>query len=175
MVLWDLETGEEIRSFTREDPPVEMGSSGMAFTPGGRTAISCEQDGYLIEWNLETGEEIRRLGQHASLRTRMVISPDGLLALTSGMDGSLMLWDLETGELIRRSDGHGILFDVALNPNGQTALFGSSDTTITEWRLQNPSPSELERWIEDNRYVRELTCEERARYQIEPLCDDDGQ
>jgi WD40 repeat protein len=102
----------------------------------------------------------------------MVISPNGLLALTSGMDGSLMLWDLETGELIRRSDGHGILFDVALSPNGQTALFGSSDTTITEWRLQNPSASELERWIEDNRYVRELACEERARYQIEPLCDD---
>jgi WD40 repeat protein/DNA-binding SARP family transcriptional activator len=155
MILWDLETGTEVRSFTRPDPAAEPGSSGMAFLPDGRTAISCEQDGLLIEWNLTTGEEVRRLGQHTSLRTRIVISPDGRLAMTSGMDGTLMLWNLETGELVRRSTGHGILFDLALSPDGGSILAGSSDTTIFQWRLNHPSLAELKAWIRANRYLAE--------------------
>jgi WD40 repeat protein/DNA-binding SARP family transcriptional activator len=174
MVLWDLETGDEIRSFLRQDPPGEPGSTGQAFLPDGRTAISCDPDGYLIEWDLETGEEVRRLGQHSSLRTRIVIRPDGRLALTSGMDGSLMLWDLEEGALIRRTVGHGTIFDINLAPDGQTVFFGSSDTTITQWRFGYPSLETLKTWVAANRFLPELTCAEREMYQIEPLCDSTG-
>jgi WD40 repeat protein/DNA-binding SARP family transcriptional activator len=174
MVLWDLETGEEIRSFVRKDSPGAVGSSGQAFLPGGRTAISCEQDGSLIEWDLESGEQTRRLGEHPSLRTRVIVSSDGDRAMTSGMDGSLMLWDLESGELLRRSDGHGVIFDLALSPDGQTVLFGSSDTTISQWQFDSPSFDELKAWVATNRYLPELTCAEREMYQIEPLCDNTG-
>jgi WD40 repeat protein/DNA-binding SARP family transcriptional activator len=168
MILWDLEAGKKMRSFMRDDPPEEPGSSGMAFLPDGSKAISCEHDGYLIEWDLETGNEIRRLGMHPSLRTRVAVSSDGSLALSSGMDGSLMLWDLKTGELVRRSGGHGIIFDLALSPDSRTALFGTSDTMIYHWRLGNPSLSELQNWIKTNRYVRDLSCEEMSLLQIEP-------
>ena len=82
---------------------LDSGSGGIAFLPDGHSAISCEQDGELIEWNLANGQELRRLGQRASLRTRIVVSPDGRLAMTSGMDGSLMLWDIQVGELVRRT------------------------------------------------------------------------
>ncbi len=153
MILWDLETGEELRSFVRSAAAADSGSSGMAFLPDGRSAISCEQDGQLIEWNLATGEELRRLGQHASLRTRIVVSPDGRLAMTSGMDGSLMLWDLEAGELVRRTSGHGVMMDLAFNPDGDSILAGSSDTTIFQWRLDNPSLEQLRAWVEAHRYV----------------------
>ena len=153
MILWDLETGEELRSFVRRDPPPESGSSGMAFLPDGHSAITCEQDGQLIQWDLATGKELRRLGKHTSLRTRIVVSHDGRLALTSGMDGSLVLWNLETGELVRRSIGHGVLFDLAASPDGGSILTGSSDTTIFQWRLENPSLSDLRTWVEKNRYV----------------------
>jgi WD40 repeat protein/DNA-binding SARP family transcriptional activator len=171
MVLWDLETGEEIRSFVRRDEPGQAGSTGHAFLPNGDTALSCENDGYLIEWDLETGQEIRRLGPGAGTRTRVVVTPDGRLALTASMAGSLMLWDLESGELIRHSEGHGVIFDLALAPDGQSILFGSSDTTITRWRIGNPSLDELRAWVTANRYLPELTCAERETYQIEPLCD----
>jgi hypothetical protein len=30
---------------------------------------------------------------------------------------------------------------------------------------------DIKDWIAENRYVRELSCEERLRYSIEPLCD----
>lgn len=153
MILWDLESGQELRSFVRRDPPADSGSSGLAFLPNGRSAISCEQDGMLIEWNLATGEEMRRLGPHASLRTRIVVSPDSKLAMTSGMDGSLMLWDLETGQLVHRSSGLGVMMDLAISPDGSSILAGSSDTTIFQWRLDDLSLVELRAWVQANRYV----------------------
>jgi WD40 repeat protein len=174
MILWNLETGQELRTFSRPDQPEGAGVSGIAYLPDGRSAISCEGDGVLVEWDLETGQEIRRLGRHSSLRTRVVVAPDGRLALTSGMDGTLTLWDLESGETIRRWGGHGAIFDIALAPDGRTSLVGSSDTTIVQWRLGNPSLDELREWIQANRYVRDLTCQERDLYRVEPLCDSAG-
>lgn len=45
---------------------------------------------------------------------------------------------------------------------------GSSDNSVRLWRVL--SPSELVDWTRNNRYVRELTCDEREQYSIEPLC-----
>ncbi len=153
MILWDLQTGTEIRSFSRADAAGEPGSSGLAFLPDGRTAISCEADGMLIQWDLASGREVRRLGQHPSLRTRAVITPDGRMAVTGGMDGSLRLWDLQTGQLVRASSGHGIMFDLALSPDGETIAAGTSDHSILVWRLLSPSLAALRAWVEENRYL----------------------
>jgi WD40 repeat protein len=85
-----------------------------------------------------------------------------------------VLWDLETGELIRRfKDPHtGAVFDSAMSPDGRTGLVGSSAQTIIQWQLAAPSLDELLDWVAANRYVRELTCEERDLYRIEPLCEE---
>jgi WD40 repeat protein len=172
MILWDLEKGVEIRSFTPEEGLEVPGSSGIVFMPDGQTAISGSNGGMIIHWDLETGEEIRRLGRHNDIRTRIEINPDGTLALTSGMDGTLKLWNLERGHMIREFSGTegAPVFDIAISPDGLTALSGSADTTIIQWRLLNPSQEALKNWIALNRYVRPLSCEERDRYRIEPLC-----
>jgi WD40 repeat protein len=93
------------------------------------------------------------------------------LALSAGMDGRLMLWDLDSSQLVRSSEGHGVIFDVTMSTDGQTVFFGSSDTTIVQWQLSNPTIAELKDWIEANRYVRPLSCAEREFYQVEPLCE----
>ena len=113
-----------------------------------------------------------RFGKYDSLRTRVEISPDSKLMLTSAMNGKLRLWDLGSSERIREFgySGPAVVFDIALSPDGRTALSGSIDQMITQWSIENPSLKELLTWIEANRYVRALTCEERARYQIELLC-----
>jgi hypothetical protein len=38
--------------------------------------------------------------------------------------------------------------------------------------LAAPSLDELLDWVAANRYVRELTCDERELYRIEPLCEE---
>ncbi len=35
-----------------------------------------------------------------------------------------------------------------------------------------PALGEMLDWIEENRYVRDLTCQERELYRIEPLCEE---
>jgi WD40 repeat protein/DNA-binding SARP family transcriptional activator len=171
MILWGLERGELLRILRGADPAGWTGASGIAYRPGGTMALSVGGDGKIIEWDLESGQAIRQIGEHTGLRTRVVVTPDGRLAMTAGMDGALMLWDLETDRLIRRSEGHGVIFDLTLSADGETVFFGSSDATIIQWRLSNPGSAALKEWIEENRYVRLLSCAERELYRVLPLCE----
>lgn len=172
VIDWDLGTGQEIRRLVRSDNSKIPGASGIAYLPDGKTAVTGENDGNLIQWDLETGREIRSFGRHDDIRTRVEISPDGKTMLTSGMNGRLRLWNLTTGEMIREFgySEPAVVYDISLSPDGLTALSSSVDQRITQWLLRSPSLDELLAWIAANRYVRELTCDERARYQIEPLC-----
>ena len=179
VIWWDLETGQEIQRFTGHIDSV----TGVAFSPDGQRAISGDTQGLVIEWDLETGQEIQRLAAHIGTgpvgRTRVAYLPDTLTgtsnftALTSGWDGTLALWDLQTGKEIHRFRGHDtdFIFDIAISPDARTALSCGTDQTIIQWRLDIPSLEGLQDWIAENRYVRELTCDERELYQIEPLCE----
>ena len=179
MIWWNLETGEEIHRFAGHE---EETITGVAFSPDSKRALSGDGRGLVIEWDLEKGEEIQRFVAHKGTsnvgRTRVAYLPDtltgtsGLTALTSGWDGTLALWNLQTGEEIHRFRGHDtdFVFDIAISPGGNTALSCGTDQTIIQWQLDIPSPEELQDWIVANRYVRELTCDERELYQIEPLC-----
>ena len=173
MIWWNMETGEEIHRFTGHE---EETITGVAFSPDGKRALSGDGRGLVIEWDLDKGEEIQRFVAHKGAsnvgRTRVAYLPIGLTALTSGWDGTLALWDLQTGKEVHRFRGHNsdFIFDIAINPDGRTALSCGTDQTIIQWQLGIPSPEELQDWIAANRYVRELTCDERELYQIEPLC-----
>ncbi len=97
--------------------------------------------------------------------------PDGRIAISGSRDGTLILWDLETGEAIRRYHGHtGTLNTVAFSPDGQSVLSGAVDGLMIQWHIAD-TMDELTDWTEANRFLPELTCSERARYNIEPLCE----
>jgi WD40 repeat protein len=168
LVQWDLETGQEIRRF-----PVPC-CTGLAISPDGRTAIAAYQGEQVRLLDLETCQEVHRFGGHGGFRTRVEISPDGHTALLSDWDGTLHVRDLQTGNEIRRfkSYDNGFVFDIAISPDGRTALAPGGNGAIVLWQLTTPSLDELCEWIAANRYVRELTCEEREAYRIEPLCED---
>jgi WD40 repeat protein len=84
----------------------------------------------------------------------------------------LVLWNFKTGEEIRRFYGSGAAWNVVFGPDGQTVFSSSFDPQgeVTQWRIAEWSLDELRAWIGENRYVRDLTCEERAQYNVEPLC-----
>lgn len=112
--LWDLASGNEIRSF--------VGHSGrviaMAFVPGGGQFVSASEDGTIRTWDLATGREVRRLDAGMPVTT-MAISSDGKMVLAGMCRGNpdtgglipgstsapaLRLWDLGTGELLPVGD-----------------------------------------------------------------------
>jgi WD40 repeat protein/class 3 adenylate cyclase/energy-coupling factor transporter ATP-binding protein EcfA2 len=169
--LFDLDTGREIRRVSDDADCC----TDFAIHPDGRTAfVVGNYDRILREWDLENDREIRAFGEHNGFRTRVALNPDGRTMLSSGWDGTLFLWDLETGQLIRRfaSYENGFIMDIAISPDGRAALVSGTNSAVILWRLDLPSSADgVREWIATNRYVRELTCEERETYRITPLCD----
>jgi hypothetical protein len=45
------------------------------------------------------------------------------------------------------------------------------DEAVIQWRIVDIPLDELLAWVRANRYVRDFTCEERAQYDITPLCE----
>jgi WD40 repeat protein len=165
--LYDLENGRLSRGFA--GPP----GAPRAVHPDGRS-IFLWALGTVIEWDLEADREIRAFGQQPGARTMVQVSQDGRLLLISTASGVMSLWDLETGQEIRRFSSDGACLDIDMSPDGTMAITPGGGGTAILWDLTLPvEMDEVHDWIKDNRHIRELSCEERALYQIPPLCEDD--
>lgn len=131
--LWDVSTGEEIRSFTGHASLV----SSVIFSPDGRYALSGSWDQTLKLWDVETGKEIKTFIGHVNLVSSVSFSPDGRTVLSGSLDQTLKLWDVETGKEIRTFTGHsGPVTSVSFSSDGRTALSGSYDKTAILWHVE---------------------------------------
>ncbi len=145
----------------------------VAISPDGQAALSGSADGLVILWDINTGAEVRRFEGHARSVESVAFSPDGQHILSGSADGTVRLWDVNTGMELRRYAGHtSAVISVAISADGRTALSGSADGTLRLWRID--SLDEMSEWIRANRHVRPLTCDERARFRVEPLCNAEG-
>ena len=107
----------------------------------------------------------------------MDFGPGGRYAISSGFDNSLIIWDIKNREPIRYLFHEGVVEEergpsVVIAPDGQSALSAGPDNQILKWRLKEPGLLDLIDWIQINRYLGELSCDQRQSYKIEPLCGD---
>ena len=196
--LWNLETGELLRTFAGHVESVSRVAftpDGRRVLSG---SGAWGDSGTLILWDLESGEQIMSSKVHTAGITDIAISPDGRTALSGSLDNALILWDLvsageigrfkghrlsdgtvilsdlKTGEIIRSFTGHTTLgiWGATISPDGRIGVTGGEGFNIVLWdpSIATPPLDELLDWINGNRYVRELTCDEREAYRIEPLC-----
>jgi hypothetical protein len=126
-------------------------------------------------WDLATGQELRRFEGHSSMIDTVLFSPDERFGVSLAKDGYLVVWDLQTGEAVRRirvgEPGGGAWAEYS--PDGQSVVVRNLiQGTIQEINLWL-DPQALLEWTYQNRYVRELTCNERELYRVEPYCDTD--
>ncbi|MFS0519399.1 caspase family protein [Nostoc sp. UIC 10607] len=143
--LWNLKTGEEIRTFQAHNGRVYS----VRFSPDGKTLASASSNTIKL-WNLvNAGEAIRTFKAHNGQVYSVRFSPDGkTLASVSG-DNTIKLWNLvNAGEAIRTFKGHnedvksisfdfyGIVKSISFSPNGKTLAFASSDNPIKLWNLE---------------------------------------
>jgi len=128
--LWDIETGQEIRSFIGHSNRVNS----VTFSPDQQTILSGSSDKTLKLWDTQTGIEIRTFIGHIWSVNSVAFAPDGQTVLSGSSDDTLRLWDVHTGQEIRSFSGHADWVNsIAFAPDGQTVLSGSSDDTLRLW------------------------------------------
>jgi WD40 repeat protein len=166
LILWDVETGEEINQLVGH---VDAGATGITFSANGQRVVSGGWDTQAILWSMESGRIIRRFTNHVGPIGQIDFTPDEQLMLGGSGDGATTLWDVETGEVIRRYN-KGFVMKSVVNADGSEALVGFHDGAVELWRMDTTLEQLLE-WTQANRYIPDLTCEQRELYRIEPLCE----
>jgi WD40 repeat protein len=174
LALWDVATGRKIRSFVTDQYPEVAPILDVAFGPDDLTVLGSSLEN-LYMWDIQSGEILRRYTGHSGGPWSLDISPDGRYVVSASDTGEVILWNFATGEELYHLQTHkqGV-FSVIFSKDGKSVFSISTDGMLTQWQLPEKSLEELIDWVKEHRYVRELTCEERAQYRVEPLCVTDG-
>jgi WD40 repeat protein/tRNA A-37 threonylcarbamoyl transferase component Bud32 len=166
--LLETAPGREIRRMAGHREVI----ADVAFSPDGRRILSGSTDLAVIVWDAASGEEIHRLIGHSGGLLAVAFSPDSRLAVSGATDGSLLLWDVAEGVALRRYVGlTKPIVGLAFTPDGRSFLVAADDDAVHEYRV-DATQQDLLAWIAANRHIPELTCQQRERYRIEPLCDE---
>ena len=141
LMLWDLAGGQRLAALNGHDSDVLA----LAISPDGRTALSSGRDGGLMQWDLVDAQEIQRLPGHEDAVWDVAFTPDGRKAFSSSgasspnvqvKDASLRLWDLATGRQLQGAAlPVDVIMQVAVSPEGSTALAATTDGLIRIWDL----------------------------------------
>ncbi len=124
--LWDVETGENIKTLTEHTQRVES----VSFSPDGGTLASGSNDQTVRLWDVETGQNIQTL-EHTSGVFSISFSPDGGTLASYEID-TIRLWDVSTGKNIKTIDA--VVFgvsSVSFSPDGGT--LASVDGNVRLW------------------------------------------
>jgi len=155
IILWDIETGAEIRRFSGHAPGnynptgvvTHSGVNDIALSQDGLMALSGGDDGLVILWDVNTGKEIHRFEGHSGAVRTVAISPDSLTAISGGLSGTsltepgeLILWDMRTGQEIHRFEGQmEAIVDIAIDPDGHTVMASSGEVEYSSEPFQTYS------------------------------------
>ncbi len=125
--LWDVATGENIRTLTGTDTAI---MHFVAFSPDGKQLLSAGNVEPLKLWDLESGTLIHTFKDFTQAAA---FSPDGRYALSAYVN-TVRLLDLGTGQEVRSLTGHSnSVKSLAFSPDGKLALSGSMDNTVKLW------------------------------------------
>lgn len=166
-ILWDAATGAIAYTLVHDTPVISV-----AFSPDSTKLLTVTLSGNLHFWDTASGQEIQRLSGHISV-ARGQFSPDGQYVVSDGEEGGIIVWEWQTGNVVRQINALSVLpggSRVAFSPDGQSILVPDEKNRVIRQLDLMLEPGELLDWVYANRYIRDLTCNERELYHIEPLC-----
>jgi len=138
IILWDAQTGQEIRRLEDGHNPAEGRIYGLAFSPDGQTLISGGSDGDLVLWDVATGDILQTFEGHTAGVWAVAFAPDGQSVFSSSADTNIFRWDVANGTILQRYVGHTdqvISFDIS--PDGTRLVSGGFDSLVRVWDVES--------------------------------------
>lgn len=142
VILWDMETGERLRTLRGHDFPGGDVFS-VTWSPDGTLLASGSDDKTVIVWDVGTGEPLRTLQGHTERVTSVAWSPDGVTLASGANDNSVILWDGQTGTQLSTLGGHVNpdvvvirVLSLAWSHDGAMLAAGFSDDAIMLWGME---------------------------------------
>jgi serine/threonine protein kinase len=131
--LWDLETGQAIRTLTGHLDFVSC----LAITPDGSLLISGAADKSLRLWNVQTGQRLGAILLHTDTVLSLAVSPDGQFLASASRQDPIALLHLATRQEQHQFIGHaGWIHALTFSPDGKLLASGSGDGSIRLWDWQ---------------------------------------
>jgi RNA polymerase sigma factor (sigma-70 family) len=153
----------------------------VAFSHGGRRAITCADDGFVRQYDLASGKELWAFDTHAAgpgAARDLAVSRDGRLALVAVGDCTVRLLDTKTGQEGRRFEGHKSMVEgVSFSKSGRLALSASGtwypnvehDNTVRLWDVA--TGKEIRRFEGHTSWVSIPVFSPDERYVLSPSDD----
>jgi len=130
--LWDLESGEKVRSFQGHSARGHIG-----FSADGRRILSSSFDDFTARlWDVDTREQLCQF-QVGKNPDSITFSADGQFAVGGDADQNTRIWDAETGQtvaILENNDAHATL-RTTFSPDGCQVLTGSATGVLRLWDL----------------------------------------
>ena len=107
--------------------------------------MSAGDDASLVVWDLVSGQNQRLVGHTAKVMD-LAISPDGrTIASRVGIDGSVFgrSSPMKCGDQTYLEGHQNTVSGVAFNSDGKTLYSVSSDGTLREWKIDEPTESRI--------------------------------
>lgn len=166
IIVWSVDTGTQTREFTGHSDKI----TAIEFSLNGEQLLTASDDRAIILWDYRTARLVTRFTGHRGAVNDVAFSPSGTQILSGSDDTRVILWDVSTGNSIQRfSEQDTAITGVAFIKDGRVAVSGAVDGSLV--KRQFDTGGELREWVETNRYIPVLTCDERKRFNLECIED----
>jgi hypothetical protein len=128
--LIEIDTGEEIRSFTGHTDlinSISLNSTGDKFVTSG-------WDGTIRVWDFLSGLQLLRIRAHEGGVYSASFDKSGKYLVSGGDDFAVKYWDSSTGKMLARFNGHqGGVGDAGITSDLRYIVSGSRDGSVRIW------------------------------------------
>ncbi|MEQ8467418.1 WD40 domain-containing protein [Coleofasciculus sp. E1-EBD-02] len=146
--LWNVETGTLQQ--TLDKGLLNLRVSCVTFSPDGNTLASGNIDATIKLWQLNSGRLHNTLKGHGWDVNSVAFSRNGKILVSGGLDGAIKIWNWRIGELLHTlnrpspsdiigslvswfDSSVGVIWSVAISPDGQMIASGGSEQPIMLW------------------------------------------
>lgn len=161
--IWNVETGEELRSYD-----VSKTVWSIAFSPEARFVAASIGDEVYV-WNRASGEQLQKFS-HGNAAGGIAFSPDGERVAAGGASGRVRVWNLSSGDQVHSFSEHeGPVFHVSFHPDGKRLYSAGEDQVVRVWDLEKEKEMKTFPDFQSTIWVLDLSSD--GRYLVAGLGD----